>query len=67
MSNNYIEYEIKGDRSKTKSVENNLDKITQYLKIIINHLKKSDTLKIPLTIENNFIFTIDNDKKCLMH
>ena len=67
MSNNYIEYEIKGDRNKTKSVENNLDKITQYLKNIINHLKKSDTLKIPLTIENHFIFTIDNDKECLMH
>ena len=67
MSNNYIEHEIKGDWNKTKSVENNLNKITQYLKDIINHLNKSDTLKIQLTIVNNFIFTIDNDEECLMH
>ena len=67
MSNNYIEHEIKGDWNKTKSVENNLNKIRQYLKDIINHLKKSDTLKIQLTIVNNFIFTIDNDEECLMH
>ena len=62
-----MEHEIKGDRNKTKSVENNLNKITQYLKDIINHFKKSDTLKIQLTIVNNFIFTIDNDEECLMH
>ena len=62
-----MEHEIKGDRNKTKSVENNLNKITQYLKDIINHFKKSDTLKIQLTIVNNFIFTIDKDEECLMH
>ena len=62
-----MEHEIKGDRNKKKSVENNLNKITQYLKDIINHFKKSDTLKIQLTIANNFIFTIDKDEECLMH
>ena len=62
-----MEHEIKGDRNKTKSVENNINKITQYLKDIINHFKKSDTLKIQLTIVNNFIFTIDKDEECLMH
>ena len=55
-SNNYIEYESKGDRNKTLSVEEYLNKIRRYLKDIINNLKKCDTWKIQLTIENNFIF-----------
>ena len=49
-SNNYIEYENNSDRNKTPSVEENLDKISLYLKVIKNNLKKSDTLKIQLTI-----------------
>ena len=55
-SNNYIEYESKGNRNKTLSVEECLNKIRRYLKDIINNLKKCDTWKIQLTIENNFIF-----------
>ena len=42
-SNNYIEYESNGDRNKTLSVEEYLNKIRPYLKDIINTLKKSDT------------------------
>ena len=42
-SNNYIEYESNGDRNKTLSAEEYLDKIRPYLKDIINKLKKSDT------------------------
>ena len=42
-SNNYIEYESNGDRNKTLSVEEYLNKISPYLKDIINILKKSDT------------------------
>ena len=53
-SNNYIEYKSKGDRNKTLSVEECLNKISPYLKNIINNLKKSDTSKIQLTIVNNF-------------
>ena len=49
-SNNYIEYESNGGRSKTLSVENYLTKIRPYLKDIINNLKKSDTWKIQLAI-----------------
>ena len=30
-------------------------------------MKKSDTWKIQLTIANNFISSIDNDEKCVMH
>ena len=52
---------------KTLSVEEYLNKIRPYLKGIINNLKKSDTWKIHLAISNNFISSIDNDEKSLMH
>ena len=42
-SNNYVECESKGDKNKTLSVEEYLNKISPYLKDIINNLKKSDT------------------------
>ena len=54
-SYNYIEYESNGDRNKTLSVEEYLNKIGPYLKDIMNNLKKSDTWKIQLTIANNFL------------
>ena len=41
-SNDYIEYESKGDKSKTLLVEEYLNKIIQYLKEIISNIKKSD-------------------------
>ena len=44
-SNNYIEYESKGDRNKRLSVEEYLNKIRSYFKDI-NNLKKSDMWKI---------------------
>ena len=66
-SNNYIEYKSNGDRNKTLSVEEYLNKIRLYLKDIINNLKKSDTWKIQLTIANNFISSLDNDEECVMH
>ena len=40
---NYIEYKSNGNRNKTLSVEEYLNKISPYLKDIINNLKKSDT------------------------
>ena len=39
-SNNYIEYEGNDDRNKTLSVEEYLNKISPYVKDIINNLKK---------------------------
>ena len=42
-SNNYIEYESKGDRNKIVSVEEYLNKIRPYLKDMINNLKKPDS------------------------
>ena len=61
-SNNYLEYKSNGDRNKTVSVKEYLNKTRSYLKDIINNLKKSDTWKILLAISNNFISPIDNDK-----
>ena len=49
------------------SVEEYLNKIRPYLKNIINNLRKFGTWKIQLTIANNFIFSIDNDKEHVMH
>ena len=66
-SNNYIEYESDGDRNKTLSVEEYLNKIRPYLEDIINNFKKSDTWKVQLAIANNFISSIDNDEKRVMH
>ena len=42
-SNNYIEYESNGNKNKTLSVEEYLNKISPYLKDILNNLKKSGT------------------------
>ena len=49
------------------SVEEYLDKVRQYLKDIINGLKKSDTWKIQLAITINFISSkADNDEEHVM-
>ena len=37
------------------------------LKDILDNIKKSDIWKIQLTIANNFLSTIDNDEKCVIH
>ena len=52
-SNNNFEYESNGDRNKTLSAEEYLNKSRPYLKDITN-LKKSDTWKIQLITANNF-------------
>ena len=44
-----------------------MNKLSPYLKDIINNLKKSDTWKVQLTIVNNFIFSIDNDEEHVAH
>ena len=66
-NNNYIEHESYGDRNKTISAEEYLNKIRPYLKNIINNLKKSDTWKIQLAKTNNFMSSIDNDQECLLN
>ena len=66
-SSSSIEYESNGDRNKALSFEEYLNKITLYLKDTINNLKKSDKWKIQLTVENNFISSINNDAERVMH
>ena len=51
-----LKYEGNGNRNKTLSIKEYLDKIKSYLKSIINNPKKSDAWKIQLTIAINFIF-----------
>ena len=55
-SNNCIEYKSNSDKKKILSVEEYLNKITPYLKGIINNVKKSGTWKIQLTMTINFFF-----------
>ena len=65
---NNIKYKSSGDRNKTLSVREYLDKVRPYLKDIINDLKQSDTWKIQLTITISFISSVDdNDEKRVMH
>ena len=66
-SNSYIENESNDDRIKTLSVEEYLNKIKQYLKDIINDLKKSYTYKTQLTITVNSISSKGNNKELVMH
>ena len=66
-SSSSIEYESNGDRNKAPSFEEYLNKIRPYLKDTINNLKKFDKWKIQLTVENNFISSINNDAERVMH
>ena len=66
-SSNYIEYKSNDDKSKTLSVEEYLHEIRQYLKEIINNLRRFDTWKIQLKIANNLLFFTDNDEEYVMH
>ena len=55
-SNNYIECKSNGDKNRILPVDEYLDKIRQYLKDITNELKKSDALKIKLTVTISLYF-----------
>ena len=60
-SNNDTEYESNHNWNKALSVKKYLNEIRPYLKDIINNLKKSDTMKIQLTIGVKFIPSNDNN------
>ena len=66
-SSNYIKEESNGDRNKTLSVEEYLNKTRPYLKKYINNLKKYDTGKIQLTIAINFISFKENDEERIIY
>ena len=66
LNNNYIRYKSSGDRNKTPSVKEYLDKVKPYLRYIIINLQKSDTWKTQLTIAINFILSKDDDEERVM-
>ena len=57
-SNSYIECKSNGNKSKTQSAKEYLNRIRPYLKNIINNLKK---------IAINFIASMDNDEERVMN
>ena len=64
----FIIYESRGDKNKTLSIDEYLNKIRAYLKYIINDLKrKYHTWKIQLTIAINFMSSKDNDEELVIH
>ena len=64
----FIIYESRGDKNKTLSIDEYLNKIRPYLKYIINDLKrKYHTWKIQLTIAINFMSSKVNDEELVMH
>ena len=63
LSKNYVEYKSNGDRNKTLSIKKYLDKTKPYLKDIKNNLRKSDKLKIQLTITINSISSKDTGEE----
>ena len=61
--NNFIGYESNGDKNKRLSVEESVNKVRPYLKDIVNNLKKSGTWESQITIEINFISSVDNSEE----
>ena len=55
LNDNYIEYEINGDKHRNLSLDEYLNKIISYLKNVIINLQISDTWKIQLIIAINSI------------
>ena len=66
-NNKYIEYESNGDRNKSLSLEEYLNKIKPYLRDIIIDLQESNTWKIQLTIVIIFISSKDAEEEPVMH
>ena len=64
-NNNYIEYEINGDRNRNLSLDKYLNKIESHLRNIIIDLQNSDTCKIELTIAINFIYSNNAEEECV--
>ena len=65
FNDNYVEYESNGDKFKKLSIEEYLNMIRSYLSNIIDDHK--DEWKIQLTMEINFISTIDSSETSTIH
>ena len=67
-NNNYIDYKSNGDKNKTLSAEEYLNKIGLSLRDLLNDRKQSESWKIQVTMTINFISSKDyNDEDRVMH
>ena len=66
FSSNYIEYKSNGDKDKTLSVKDDLDKIKPYLSDIINDQKIQGKWKIKITVIINYFSSNDSEEICTM-
>ena len=66
MTSSCTEYENNCDRNKNLSIEENFEKIKQFLKDV-NYLRKHDARKIQLTIAINFISSKDTSAERVIH
>ena len=66
FKSNYIEYESNGNKDKSLSTEEYLDKI-RYLSDIINDRKTQGEWKIQLTMAINFFSSKDSEETRTMH
>ena len=67
FSNNYIQYESKGNKDKISTVDEYLDIIRPYLVDIIFDHKTQSEWKIQSTTSINFISSKDSDETRTMH
>ena len=62
FSSNYIEYESNGDKNKSLSIKEYLDKVKTYLIDLIDYHKTQGEWKIHLTMTIDFISSKDSDE-----
>ena len=67
FNGNYIEYESRGNKNKTLSFNEYLYMIIPYLKDLINDHKANGEWKIQLSIQTNFISSIDSGETRVIH
>ena len=63
----YYEHESNSDKNKNLSLDEYINKIQSYLRNIIIYVQYSDTWKIQLTIEINFISSEDSKEERVMY
>ena len=67
FNGNYIEYESRGNKNKTLSFNEYLYMIIPYLNDLINDHKANGEWKIQLSIQTNFISSIDSGETRVIH
>ena len=73
FNSNYTEYESNGDKDKSLSVKEYLNKIRPYLSNMINDLKTQSEWKVEVAMETSFMSSKDSkdfkdsNETCAMH